>query len=304
MLPVGNPIPLQTGFSPASATQNGPALTLRVFGANFVPSSKVLFGAFNTTTTYVSPYELDIVVTSAMLANPGPIVVQIDTPEPAGGDQFSFPKNFIVQAAASPHNPIPSIDHISPQGGPSGGITITLDVYGASFINGSTIKWNGGNLPGATTFIDSGHLQVVVPQSDVSQPGVSSVTVSTGAPGGGTSSPVAFTVAQPGDNAIPTVTGLNPVWVYSHGAASKDVQMTITGHNFIQGSVGQLNGFNLPTIFLDSSHLKVTLTGGDLAVPTSSAITVWTPAPGGGTSNPLTFVIRKFYELLLPLVRK
>ena len=41
-----------------------------------------------------------------------------------------------------------------------------------------------------------------------------------------------------------------------------------------------------------------------LTKPASSAITVWTPAPGGGASNPLTFVIRKLYRLLMPFVGK
>src|SRR5579859_1588971 len=297
-----DPVPLLTNFSPASANQGGPAFTLRVFGASFVPNSKVLFGQYQPSTTYVSPYELDATITSAMIASAGNPVIQIDTVEPAGGDQFSFPKNFVVEPTASPHNPVPSITNITPQGQLSGGSGLTLDVYGAGFINGSTVRWNGANR--ATTFVNSGHLQVAIAQSDVSQPGVSSVTVFTGGPGGGTSNAVSFTVAQPGNNAVPSLTSINPVWVFSHGAASKDLQMTITGQNFIQGSVGQLNGLSLPTVFVDSSHLKVTVTGSNLAVPASKAITVLTHGPGGGASNPITFIIRKLYQLFAALVRR
>jgi len=78
----------------------------------------------------------------------------------------------------------------------------------------------------------------------------------------------------------------------------------VTGQNFIEGSAVQLNGGNRPTQFVDSQHLKVTLFGSDLSAPNTVAISVFTPKPGGGTSNSLTFTIKKLYRLLLPLVRR
>jgi hypothetical protein len=80
--------------------------------------------------------------------------------------------------------------------------------------------------------------------------------------------------------------------------------VTLTGQHFILGAVGQLNGSNRPTQFVDSTHLKVTLFGSDLSAPTSTAITVFTPAPGGGGSNPLTFVILRLFQAFLPLIRR
>jgi len=302
MLPVGKPQPLLTHISPASAVQNGPAFTLHVYGANLLPTTVVYFGPHTPPVSYVSPYQLDITVGSSFLATAGPVAVQLKTPEPDGNDAFSFIKNFVVSSAASPQNPVPSIDHISPQGQPSGGNAVTLDVYGTNFINGSTIKWNGA--ASATTIVNSGHLQTTLPQSEVSQPGISSVTVSTGAPGGGQSNAVSFTVAPPGQNAVATLNGLSPVNVFSHGAGSKDLQVILTGQHFILGAVGQINGSNRPTQYVDSTHLKVTLFGSDLSTPTSTAITVFTPAPGGGVSNPLTLIIRRLFQAFMPMVRR
>jgi hypothetical protein len=302
MLPVGNPVPVLTHISPASAVQNGPAFTLHVYGANFLPSTVVHFGTHTPPVTYISPYQLDIPVSSSFLSAAGPVAVQLETPEPGGSNAFSFIKNLGVSAAAVPQNPIPSIDHITPQGQPAGGNGLTLDVSGTNFINGSAIQWNGAAR--ATTFVDSGHLQTALPQSTVSQPGVSSVTVSTGGPGGGVSNAVAFTVAKPGQNAVATLNSLSPVSVYSHGAGSHDLQVLLTGQHFILGAVAQINGANRPTQFVDSTHLKVTLYGSDLSAPTSTALTVFTPAPGGGVSNPLTFIVRRLFQLLVPLVRR
>ena len=303
VLPIGQPLPLLTHFSPASAVQNGPAFILHVYGANFLPTSKVYVGAHNPPFIFISPYQLDVSISSGLIGTAGLLAIQISTPEPVGGDAFSFIQNLVVSPAAVTQNPIPSIDHLAPQGQPSAGGAVTLDAYGTNFVNGAVIRWNGA-APAATAFINSGHLQIIVPQALVSQPGVSSVTVFNGTPGGGASNALAFTVAQPGQNAAATLNGLSLAWVFSQGAGSKDLQLTLTGQNFILGSMGQINGLNRPTQFVDSTHLKVTLHGSDLSAPASTAITVFTPAPGGGVSNPLPFIIRALHRLFLPILKK
>jgi hypothetical protein len=115
---------------------------------------------------------------------------------------------------------------------------------------------------------------------------------------------VAFTVAQPGQNAAPSITGINPPAIFSLGAASKQFQMTVTGLGFTPDSVGQIEGANRPTDYVDASHLHVTIYGSDQVTPNSLAITVFTPAPGGGTSNVVTFIVRQLYRTLLPFIRK
>src|SRR5579859_2665185 len=302
VLPIGNPVPLLTHFSPASAVQNGPAFTLHVYGANFLLTTRVYFGAGNPAVTYISPYQLDVAISSALIGTAGLANIQLHTPQPVGIDAFSFPKNFVVSPAAVPQNPVPSIDHLSPQGQPSGGGGLTLDVYGTNFIAASVVHWNGAAR--STVFVNSGHLQTTLAQAEVSQPGVSSVTVFNGIPGGGTSNAVPFTVAPPGLNAVATLNSLSQTWVFSHGPGSKDLQLTLTGQHFILGAVGQVNGSNRPTKFVDSMHLVITLYGSDLATPTSVAITVFIPAPGGGVSNSLPLSIRKLYRRLLPIVRR
>ena len=299
VLPIANPIPLIKNISPASTPQGGPGFTMHIYGANFLPGSGVL-GFSAQAVTYLNPYQLDVAVPSSSIINSGQVFIQVTNPEPVGPVQYSFP--FYLQVIPPANHPIPAIDHIAPQGGLAGGSPLSLDVYGTNFLNGSMVMWNGA--PRSTSFIDSGHLQASIQQFDVSQPGTSSVTVVTGGPGGGTSNQVPYTVAQPGDNAPPTLTGINPLWVFSYGAGSKQLQLTVTGQNFIQGSTVQIDGINRPTLFVDSAHLQATILGSDQFSPGTAGITVFTPGPGGGTSSALTFTIRKLFRLFVTLVRK
>ena len=296
-LGVAHPVPVIDNINPAGVVQDTAGVIMTINGDNFVPGAIVKVGVINQAATYVSSHKLQVNMTS-YAHTPGVTPIKVFNPAPGGG--LSNAVDFTVSPPAQ--HPVPSIDHITPQGGPAGGSALTLDVFGASFINGSTVRWNGVNR--ATTFVSATHLQASIAQADVSQPGTSGVTVFTGGPGGGTSNAVGFTVAQPGQNASPSAASLNPPWVFSLGAASKQIVVTITGQNFIDGSVGQFDGANRPTDLVDASHIKVTFYGSDLLAPTSVAITVFTPAPGGGTSNPLTFTIRKLYRMLLPFVRR
>jgi hypothetical protein len=101
---------------------------------------------------------------------------------------------------------------------------------------------------------------------------------------GGASTAQTFNV----NAAIPTVTGINPTVVY---AGSGDIQLTITGTNFLANSSVQLAGSSRPTVFVSPSELSASIPAADLATAGTSAITVFNPAPQGGTSNSLSLSI-------------
>ena len=194
-------------------------------------------------------------------------------------------------------------------GSPAGGGALTLDVYGANFISGAVVRWNGSNR--TTTRLSSTHLQASIPAADVTQPGTSSVTVFNSAPGGGTSNAVSYDVAAPGQNPAPSITSISPEWVFSHGAASSQITLVVNGVNFVEGSTVQLDGVdgsggyhNRPTKFVSSTQLQATITGGDLFSPGTAGISVTSPAPGGGTSNVVTFTIKPLWQLFVPFVKR
>jgi FG-GAP-like repeat len=92
---------------------------------------------------------------------------------------------FIVSASAA--NPVPTVTGpVHPQAVAPGSGAFTLTVYGANFVSGATVNWNGS--PRSTTFVSARELQAKIPASDVSKPTAGYITVTNPAPGGGPSS--------------------------------------------------------------------------------------------------------------------
>ncbi len=93
-------------------------------------------------------------------------------------------------------NPVPFLDQpLVPGAVAPGGPGFSLTIRGAGFVSGSKVNWNG--TPLATTFVGAGKLSAVVPAGNVSTPGTANVTVVSPGPGGGSSSPVPFTITTP-----------------------------------------------------------------------------------------------------------
>src|SRR5438445_12057138 len=112
------------------------------------------------------------------------------------------------------------------------------------------------------------------------------MTPAVGGLGGGTSAAQTFSVVAPPP--APTLTGVTPQTV-SQGTASR--VLTVTGANFIGSTVGQVNGGARATVVESGTQLSVTLAAGDVASGGTLSLTVFTPAPGGGTSSAATVTV-------------
>ena len=91
-------------------------------------------------------------------------------------------------------------------------------------------------------------------------------------------------VSSPG----PIVTSLSPASVIAGDPA---FQLTVNGSNFVESSVVRWNGADRTTTFQSSTVLTASIPAGDIASSGSAQVTVFTPAPGGGTSSALTLDI-------------
>ncbi|MDR3666545.1 MAG: hypothetical protein P4L35_06870, partial [Ignavibacteriaceae bacterium] len=89
-------------------------------------------------------------------------------------------------------------------------------------------------------------------------------------------------------NTFPILTSLDRTMVI---VGSQDFVLTAFGQNFKNTSVIQWNGTSLTTIFISTTQLETTVPASDLTAAGSINITVFTPAPGGGTSVPLPFIV-------------
>ncbi len=190
------------------------------------------------------------------------------------------------------NNATPELVTLSPTAVAPGVSTLKLFAQGQNFkpetIDGggfrykSVVRWNGQDRP--TTFLSPSLLRADITAADLANAGKARVTVFTSGPDGGReSAPIEFNVAA--ENPPPVLTRLDPPVVAVGGG---NVIIEVLGRNFTANSVARLNGANRTTNFISSVKLEVTIPASDLTSAANAEISVTTPAPGGGVSNPLT----------------
>jgi hypothetical protein len=89
-------------------------------------------------------------------------------------------------------------------------------------------------------------------------------------------------------NPVPSMTSLSPS---SATAGGPGFTLTVTGANFVPGSVVRWNGVSRPTTYVRSTQLQAAIPASDISSAGTAQVTVFNPAPGGGTSNTLLFTV-------------
>jgi uncharacterized protein (TIGR03437 family) len=273
---INNPTPTITTINPSSVAAGGAAFTLTVNGTNFINGSVVKISGADRATTFVSNSQLTAAISASDISTGATISVTVTNPGPGGGTSNA--------ATLTINNPAPAITTLSPTSATVGGAAFTLTVNGTGFVTGSTVQWNGANR--ATTFVSATQLTAAITAADIATAGSASVTVVNSTPGGGTSNAVNFPVNQP--NPAPTITNLNPSFANIGGQA---FTLTVTGTGFVNNSVVRWNDSDRPTTFVSATQLRAAIPATDIAAAGTANIRVFTPAPGGGATNALPFLI-------------
>ena len=271
---INNPAPTLATLSQTSAAAGAAGFALTVTGTNFVATSVVDWNGVPLVTTFVSATSLTAAVPLADLATAGTFPVTVFNGLPGGGTSAAV--TFTV------NNPAPTLASLSQNSALVGAAAITLNVTGTNFVATSVVDWNG--TPLTTTFSSATLLIATVPVGDLTTAGTAAVTVVNAAPGGGTSTAVTFTI----NNTLPTLVTLSQT---SAIAGAAGFSLTVTGTNFVSGSTVDWNGAALVTTFTSATQLIAAVPIADIATGGTATITIVTPAPGGGTSAPLTFTI-------------
>ena len=267
-----NPVPSITSISPTSATAGGAAFTLTVTGTNFISGSVVRWGGASRTTTYSSSTQLTASISADDISPGGTVAVTVFNPTPGGGT--SGGSNFTI------NNPVPTVTSLSPSSATAGSGDFTLTVNGTNFVNGSVVTWNGADR--TTTFVNSGQLTASITAADIATADTAGVTVFNPAPAGGISNTMNFPVNNP----VPTLSWLSPSSATAGGGA---FTLAVRGTNFISGSSVRWGGASRTTTYVSSTQLTAATTAGDISSAGTVAVTVFNPAPGGGTSSALSF---------------
>ena len=97
-----------------------------------------------------------------------------------------------------------------------------------------------------------------------------------------------FQVGESTNNPVPSVTSLLPT---NKNVGASSFSMTLTGNNFVFGSVVRINGSSRTTTYTSVTEISATILTSDMDSAGAFSITVFNPAPAGGTSNAETFTV-------------
>ncbi|PWD51789.1 hypothetical protein C8046_15185 [Serinibacter arcticus] len=245
-------VPTATSLDPTAGPVAG-GTPVTVTGTNFVPGSVVSIdgvdvetevGEDGTTVSFVTPEHAA-----------GPVEVVVTTP---GG--VTAPLTFT-------YVDVPTAISLDPTAGPiAGGTPVT--VTGTNFVPGSVVSIDGVDVE-TTVGEDGTTVSFVTPEHDA---GPVDVVVTTP---GGVTAPLTFTYVD-----VPTAISLDP----TAGPVAGNTEVTVTGTNFVPGSVVSIDGVDVETTVGEDGTTVSFVTPVHEAGPVDVVVT--TP---GGVTEPLTF---------------
>jgi trimeric autotransporter adhesin len=192
--------PVITSLSSTSAIVGSPAFALSATGTGFTTSCTLQWNATALTTnysygtiynpltgTYTTGYSLYGTIPASLLTTTGSASITANCPT-----AITPTSNAVTFNVTNP--PVPTLMSLSATAGPIATDT-KLTIYGTGFSSASTVSYNGQAL--TTTYSNSTSLTATIPASQLLFPGTGQVTVTTPAPGGGTSNAIAYTAYVP-----------------------------------------------------------------------------------------------------------
>lgn len=280
-----NPTPSITYVFPGIITAGSDDFTLFIAGTNFQTGSGAATFAFwngaplstvyNSTTTQLQAFVPKSYLTTSN-------VVQITLMNPAPGGGASNAVSFTIEPVQIG---APIITSLVPDNVNAGAAAFTLTVNGSNFTVNDVVTWNGNFL--TTTLVNSGKVTAPITSDDVASAGFASVAVLDTVSGIIASPSVKFEI-KGSDNPTPGISSLSPS---SATAGGPDFELIINGSNFVQTSSVMWNATALATSFIKSGQLAAWVPASLIAASGSVNVTIFSPLPGGGTSQISTFTI-------------
>jgi hypothetical protein len=182
---------------------------------------------------------------------------------------------------------------LSPASAAVGAASFTLNVKGSGFTNQSTIRLNSTALT-PTTLKADGSLAANVPAGLLKTGGAINVSV---VDNGSVTNSVVLAVTNP----VPTLTSISPTSVT---VGFGEFDLTVTGTNFVTGSVINFGNTSLTPIGAQSStSLTVEVPTNAFATAAVINVSVTNPTPGGGTTSTMSFDVQDYaYGPITPTI--
>jgi hypothetical protein len=271
--PGANPYPLIKHLEPAQVKAGVGEVTIEIVGEHFTERSRVSWNNVEKAATYVTPGLLTVTLSESETAAGGSHSIRVYT-EGAGTS---------AAATFSVLNPMPVVEALSTPGTTAGEDSLVLSVTGAGFVSSSRVRFAGRERP--TRLVFPGVLEAILSAEDLKAAGTFAIQVWNPAPAGGESESLSFTISY----GVPNIELLP-----SRGASAgrSGFELFVHGSGFADGSVVRWNGRDLPTRFISGRRLAASVSAADVVAPGTVQITVHTPAPGGRSSDPVSFSVR------------
>jgi len=275
-----NPAPVVASLSPAAIAAGSDGFALTVRGSGFATPSIVRWNGIDRPTTFVSATELRASIAAADVTLPGSATVTVFSPAPGGGTSSPLaltitpPPVLAVSAATVPT-----------------GTSVTVTLTNGTGGYGDWLAFAAAGAANSTytqfTYVGTGVTTRTWTVTTPLTPGVYEfrLFLSNGYSRAGTSPPVTVTLAS---SPVPSISSLSPDRTT---AGSSAFTLTVNGAGFVPSSAVRWNGVARSTTFVSSSQLRAAIDTADVAALGSAQVTVFSPAPGGGTSPALPFAV-------------
>lgn len=265
------PAPQLSAITPTSAPAGSDGLMLTVDGGNFRDNSRVLFNGELMPTTRVSATRLTAAVPETALRGAGPVAVSIrDIAIGYESSQLEF------------NRLVPILTTLNPQTATAGEPGFTLTVEGSQFVSRSVVLWNGD--PRTTSVVSPTRLTAQISAADISHAGSPKISVRNGDESAVSSDELTMAVSHP----APALGRLSPA---SAVIGDPSFTLTVTGTRFFDTSTVLWNGSPRPTTYVSATRLTAEIAASDLSSGGPVPVTVSNPAPGGGSSEAVSFTV-------------
>ena len=164
---LANPVPVLAAISPESIPYESAEFRLAATGSNFVPASQILWDGSPRFTYYISPTELQAVISPDDVASQGEVEVSVSSPTPGGG--ISSSRSFTISAHA-----VPVITRFRPAYVLLNQPPASIRLEGSGFYPGTSVTVDGK--PVSPVLEDAGTLRLDLPTFN-SNPPVTNGTV-------------------------------------------------------------------------------------------------------------------------------
>lgn len=267
-----NPLPNLNSISPSTIYVGSDGFTMILSGENFISSTKVIFGDYDLSTTFLSSSELQAAVPKSYISNSGIFKVSVVNPAPGGGTS-----NVTIFSVIHHEHRIVSI---LPDTKFYGSSDLTLQVNGENISSNCVVRFNGIDRP--TTFINDTKLMAELSPEDLSMSGGFEITVFNNSNSGGISNAVNLNVVYP----VPQLESISPE---TKCVGDPAFTMTLSGTGFTPFSSVMFDDEELIFTYINSTTLQVNITRIYMLEPRQFEIVISNPLPGGGMSAPISF---------------